>query len=147
MSATSYREGYHNLLINQKVKCILNIKKLVFDLIIARNPIENLYLSSYNQIKGIKMELNINKISYSIELNREQWDKLDGTDYDIVEKQWLKDTKAQELEWDGHFGSNFFFSIRGYSAEEINEDAKKVLEAMSKNLPKATKNKLPKLKK
>lgn len=93
------------------------------------------------------MELSTNKISYSIKLTKDQWDKLEAADYDVVEKQWLKGTKAQELEWNGHFGSYFFFSIQGYSAEEINEDAQKVLAIMSKNLPELGKTKLPKLKK
>ena len=90
------------------------------------------------------MKLTANKISYAIELNESQWKKLDSADYDEVKKVWLKATKAQELEWSGHFGSNFFFSIQAESVDEMNTEAQKVVLVMQEHLGSTPKRKLKK---
>ena len=107
-----------------------------------------IYLSkkipNLEKYKGLKMELSANRISYSIELTPAQWDKLDAADFEEVKKVWLKDTLAQDLEWNGHFGRNFFFSVSANSIEEMNSEAQKVVSVMENHLNDTPKRKLKK---
>ncbi len=58
----------------------------------------------------MKLKAKIVQLSYSVELSKNQWDKLDSLKFDDVEKA-LDETLAFNLDYDGHFGRYFYFDI------------------------------------
>lgn len=75
------------------------------------------------------MKLSEQSRSYCIEMTIPQFKKLDRIEFDEI-RQALKDLPVERLEYNGHFGAAFFFTVTAHNVFNASEAPRVAEEVM-----------------
>lgn len=87
------------------------------------------------------MKAEVCSVSYAVDVTRRQFDKLEAFDQrwidgksQIKTEDWFKDLPVFDIEFNGHFGSTFYFRVDASSFEEAEQVKSEVLSILSRKL-------------